>query len=59
MRQPEISLAMADDKLGGSAPVLVTADPGCLMHLRGRTEKTGGPRVVHLATALARGVDAA
>ena len=59
VRQPEISLAMADDKLGGSAPVLVTADPGCLMHLRGRTEKTGGPRVVHLATALARGVDAA
>jgi L-lactate dehydrogenase complex protein LldE len=58
VRQPEISLAMADDKLGGSAPVLVTADPGCLMHLRGRTEKTGGPRVVHLATALARGVRA-
>ena len=59
VRQPEISLAMADDKLGGSAPVLVTADPGCLIHLRGRAEKTGGPRVVHLATALARGVDAA
>lgn len=60
VRQPEISLAMADDKLGGSAPVLVTADPGCLMHLCGRTEKIGGgPRVVHLATALARGVHAA
>jgi L-lactate dehydrogenase complex protein LldE len=60
VRQPEISLAMADDKLGGSAPVLVTADPGCLMHLRGRTERIGGgPRVVHLATALARGVEAA
>ena len=56
VRQPEISLAMADDKLGGSAPVLVTADPGCLMHLRGRVERTGGPRLVHLATALARGV---
>jgi L-lactate dehydrogenase complex protein LldE len=57
VRQPEISLALADDKLGGSAPVLVTADPGCLLHLRGRTEKSGrGPRVVHLATALARGV---
>jgi L-lactate dehydrogenase complex protein LldE len=55
VRQPE----MADDKLGGSAPVLVTADPGCLMHLRGRTQKLGGgPRVVHLATALARGVAA-
>jgi L-lactate dehydrogenase complex protein LldE len=57
VRQPEVSLAMADDKLGGSTPVLVTADPGCLMHLRGRVERTGGgPRLVHLATALARGV---
>jgi len=58
VRQPEISLAMADDKLGGSAAVLVTADPGCLLHLRGRVDKTGGPRLVHLATALARGVGA-
>ncbi len=57
VRQPEISLAMADDKLGGvgEADALVTADPGCLMHLRGRAELTGGPRVVHLATALAKG----
>ena len=30
--------------------------PGCITHLRGRSEKTGGPRVVHLATALARGL---
>ena len=59
MRQPEISVAMADDKLNDSAEVLVTADPGCLLHLRGRAEKTAGPRLVHLATALARGVDAA
>jgi len=59
VRQPEISLALADDKLSGAAAVLVTSDPGCLMHLRGRAEKTGaGPRVVHLATALARGVEA-
>jgi L-lactate dehydrogenase complex protein LldE len=53
---------MADDKLAGvgtaGAEVLVTADPGCLMHLRGRAERTGGPPVVHLATALARGVGA-
>ena len=57
VRQPEISVAMADDKLGrvGEADALVTADPGCLMQLRGRSERTGGPRVVHLATALARG----
>jgi Fe-S oxidoreductase len=51
---------MADDKLASvgavQAEALVTADPGCLMHLRGRSERTGGPPVVHLATALARGV---
>ncbi len=61
VRQPEVSLAMADDKLVGAAPAraIVTADPGCLMHLRGRAERTGNPiRVVHLATALARGIDA-
>jgi L-lactate dehydrogenase complex protein LldE len=63
VRQPEISLAMADDKLGGTAPVLVTSDPGCLMHLLGRSQtltqsRTAIPAVVHLATALARGVRA-
>jgi len=61
VRQPEVSLAMADDKLegGAEAGTIVTADPGCLMHLRGRAEKVGSPvRVVHLATALARGVGA-
>jgi L-lactate dehydrogenase complex protein LldE len=59
VRQPEVSVAMADDKLGGAAGpgVLVTADPGCLLHLRGRAEKAGVEvRVVHLATALAEGV---
>ena len=58
VRQPEVSLAMADEKLGGAsaAEALVTADPGCLMHLSGRAERAGSPvRVVHLATALARG----
>jgi L-lactate dehydrogenase complex protein LldE len=63
VRQPEVSVAMADDKLGGAdaigAEALVTADPGCLMHLAGRSRRTGeGPPVVHLATALARGVGA-
>jgi L-lactate dehydrogenase complex protein LldE len=61
VRQPEVSVAMADDKLGSARDVdaLVSADPGCLMHLRGRRERTGaGPPLVHLATALARGVDA-
>jgi L-lactate dehydrogenase complex protein LldE len=59
VRQPEVSLAMADDKLAtvGEAEALVTADPGCLMHLRGRVQRLGkGPRIVHLATALARGI---
>ena len=57
VRQPEISVAMADDKLAGAreADALVTADPGCLMHLRGRAARMDGPPVVHLATALARG----
>ncbi len=58
VRQPEVSVAMADDKLGGvgavGAEALVTADPGCLMHLRGRARKVGELPVVHLATALAR-----
>lgn len=59
VRQPEVSLAMADDKLDGAreAGTIVTADPGCLMHLRGRAERVGAPvRVVHLATALERGL---
>jgi L-lactate dehydrogenase complex protein LldE len=58
VRQPEVSIAMADDKLGGAREVdaLVTADPGCLLQLRARAERAAGPRVVHLATALAGGV---
>ena len=60
VRQPEISVAMADDKLGSAdavgAEALVTADPGCLMHLRGRAERTEALPVVHLATVLARGL---
>jgi L-lactate dehydrogenase complex protein LldE len=60
VRQPEVSLAMADDKLAaarrGNAGALVTADPGCLMHLRARAERSDGPLVVHLATALAGGL---
>ncbi len=61
VRQPEVSLAMADDKLAGAsaADALVTADPGCLMHLRGRSEhERRGIPIVHIATALARGIGA-
>jgi len=58
VRQPEVSPALADDKLAGArgADALVSADPGCLMHLLGRSAHTGGSRVVHLATALAQGL---
>ena len=58
VRQPEVSAAMAGEKLAGAAgaDALVTGDPGCLLQLNARAKKTGGPRVVHLATALARGV---
>ncbi len=60
VRQPEVSVSMADDKLAAAsdsrAEALVTADPGCLMHLTGRAKRTGGLPVVHLATALQRGV---
>lgn len=58
VRQPEVSVAMADDKLAGAVGLdaLVSADPGCLMHLRGRAERTGvAVPIVHLATALYRG----
>jgi L-lactate dehydrogenase complex protein LldE len=61
VRQPEVSVALADEKLAAAAEAeaLVTSDPGCLMHLRGRAAKTGAALpVVHLATALARGVPA-
>ena len=61
VRQPDVSVAMADDKLGDAqahgAEALVTADPGCLMHLQARSRRTRGPRVVHLASAVARGLD--
>jgi L-lactate dehydrogenase complex protein LldE len=59
VRQPEISVAMADDKLAGaaSAEALVTGDPGCLIHLQARSEHAAaGVPLVHLATALARGI---
>jgi L-lactate dehydrogenase complex protein LldE len=64
VRQPEVSVAMADDKLAGAAAsgaeAVVTADPGCLMHLRGRAVHLGeAVPVVHLATALARGIGSA
>ena len=58
VRYPEVATAMADDKLAtataAGAETVVSADPGCIMHLEGRASRTGAPvRVVHLATLLA------
>ncbi|MEU6116734.1 (Fe-S)-binding protein [Streptomyces sp. NPDC047117] len=51
---PEVSVAMADTKLRSAAAEgadwLVSADPGCLLHLDGRARKAGPPvRTRHLA----------
>jgi L-lactate dehydrogenase complex protein LldE len=61
VRYPEVATAMADDKLGIAAALgvgtVVSADPGCIMHLEGRASRTGAPvRVVHLASILAEGL---
>jgi L-lactate dehydrogenase complex protein LldE len=56
VRQPELSTAMADEKLRtlGQAEVLCGADPSCLLHLRGRLERLGRHDVAvsHLAELL-------
>src|SRR5262249_61683376 len=45
VRQPEVSVAMADEKLRtlDGADVLCGADPSCLMRLRGRLARLGSP----------------
>jgi L-lactate dehydrogenase complex protein LldE len=58
VRQPELSVAMADEKLRtlGGAETVCGADPSCLMHLRGRLRRLGSPvRVKHLAELLEEG----
>jgi len=57
VKQPEISVAMADDKVDGieasGAGVLVGCDQSCLMHLEGRLRKRGSTLPVrHLAEVL-------
>jgi L-lactate dehydrogenase complex protein LldE len=57
VRYPEVSVSMADSKLndarGAGVDALVSADPGCLIQLGGRAERThGGLRVLHVATLL-------
>ena len=59
---PEVSVAMADDKLTSlgdtEAEVLVGSDSSCLLHLRGRAEAEGRPVPTrHLAEVLAERVD--
>lgn len=53
---PELSVAMADHKLDNAAAAggcLVSADPACLMHLRGRAEAAGRPvQTGHVAELL-------
>jgi L-lactate dehydrogenase complex protein LldE len=54
-RMPEVSTAMTAEKLRQAAetgvPTLVTADPGCLMQMRGLAADNG-PAIKHLATIL-------
>ena len=55
IRMPEVSNAMTREKLRQAketqAEMLVTADPGCLMQMRGLAEEAG-VRVEHVATVL-------
>lgn len=51
---PEVSAAMADQKLRHAeathAAYIVSADPGCLVHLAARSARTGvGPQTLHIA----------
>ncbi len=57
IRMPEVSNAMTADKLrqaaASGAPLLVTADPGCLMQMRGMLAGGAqGVQVAHIATLL-------
>lgn len=57
VKQPETSVAMADDKIDAldstGAEMLVGCDASCLMHLRGRMERRGiAMAVKHLAEVL-------
>jgi L-lactate dehydrogenase complex protein LldE len=58
---PEVSATLADAKLRDAgqtrAAYLVSTDLACLMHLAGRTRRTGiGPAAIHAADLLARGL---
>jgi L-lactate dehydrogenase complex protein LldE len=58
VRYPDVSTAMADDKLASAVTIAATtvasADPGCIMQIEGRASRTrAGLRVIHLATVVA------
>ena len=58
VRYPDVSTAMADDKLASAAAAgaetVVSADPGCIMQIEGRAAAPARTsRVEHLATLLA------
>ena len=58
VRYPDVSTAMADDKLASvsvsGVETVVSADPGCIMQIEGRAQRTGAPvAVMHLASLLA------
>lgn len=60
VRMPEVSNAMTAEKLAQAratgADILATADPGCLMQMRGLVRD--GVRIEHLATLLAATLEA-
>jgi L-lactate dehydrogenase complex protein LldE len=57
VKMPDVSTAMADEKIRAleesGADTLISGDPSCLLHLRGRLRRTGhDTRVLHLAQVL-------
>ena len=59
VKMPDVSVAMADEKIKAldesGADTLVSCDSSCLMHLKGRLDRTGHrTRVLHLAQVLDR-----
>jgi len=57
VKMPDVSVAMADEKIKAldesGADTLVSCDSSCLMHLKGRLDRTGHQtRVLHLAQVL-------
>lgn len=56
IKMPEVSNAMTAEKIRQAqekaVPVIVTADPGCLLQMRGMVRQEDGIEVKHLAVAL-------